>query len=64
MAGSLAVALAVSEAVPAATIPMIVAAALIAVSTVIGRYHYAVDAVAGVVLTLDRVGDSCTRSNR
>jgi len=52
VAGSLAVALAVSEAVPAATIPMLVAAALISVSTVIGRYHYAVDAVAGVVLTL------------
>jgi hypothetical protein len=52
VAGSLAVALAVSEAVPAATIPMLVGAALISVSTVIGRYHYAVDAVAGVVLTL------------
>jgi membrane-associated phospholipid phosphatase len=52
VAGSLAVAIAVSEALPAATVPMLAAAALISVSTVIGRYHYAVDAIAGVALTL------------
>jgi membrane-associated phospholipid phosphatase len=52
VAGALAAALAVSEVVPAATVPMFVAAALIAVSTVVGRYHYAVDAIAGALLTL------------
>ena len=57
VAGSLAVALAVSEAVPAATIPMLVGAALISVSTVIGRYHYAVDGIAGVAADAHRVGD-------
>lgn len=52
VAGSLAVALAISEALPALTVPMLVASSLISVSTVVGRYHYAVDAVAGLVLTL------------
>jgi membrane-associated phospholipid phosphatase len=52
VAGALAAALAVSEAVPAATAPMFVGAGLIAVSTIVGRYHYAVDAVAGAGLTL------------
>lgn len=52
VAGALAAALAVSEAVPAATAPMFIAATLIAISTVVGRYHYAVDAIAGALLTL------------
>jgi membrane-associated phospholipid phosphatase len=52
VAGALAAALAVAEAVPAAAVPMFVGAGLIAVSTVIGRYHYAVDGIAGAVLTL------------
>ena len=52
VAGALAAALAVSEAVPAAAIPMALSAALIAISTVIGRYHYAVDGIAGALLTL------------
>jgi membrane-associated phospholipid phosphatase len=52
VAGALAAALAVSEAVPAAAAPMFLGAGLIAVSTVIGRYHYAVDGIAGALLTL------------
>jgi len=52
VAGSLAVALAVSEALPALTVPMLAASGLISVSTVVGRYHYAVDAIAGLALTL------------
>lgn len=52
VAGALAAALAVSDAVPAAAIPMAIGATLIAISTVIGRYHYAVDGVAGALLTL------------
>ena len=52
VAGALAAALAVSEAVPSATLPMMVAAGLITISTVVGRYHYAVDGIAGALLTL------------
>jgi membrane-associated phospholipid phosphatase len=52
VAGALATALAVSEALPALELPLLIGAGLIAVSTVIGRYHYAVDAVAGALLTL------------
>ena len=52
VAGALAAALAVSEAVPSATIPMMTGALLIAISTIIGRYHYAVDGIAGALLTL------------
>lgn len=51
VAGALATALAVSEALPALRTPMMAGAGLIAVSTVIGRYHYAVDAIAGATLT-------------
>jgi membrane-associated phospholipid phosphatase len=51
VAGALAAALAVSEVVPSAVVPMFAAAALIAVSTVVGRYHYAVDGIAGALLT-------------
>jgi membrane-associated phospholipid phosphatase len=52
VAGALAAALAVAEVVPAAAIPMTAGAVLIAISTVIGRYHYAVDGIAGALLTL------------
>jgi membrane-associated phospholipid phosphatase len=52
VAGALATALAVSEVLPAFRLPLMVGAGLIGVSTVIGRYHYAVDAVAGTLLTL------------
>jgi membrane-associated phospholipid phosphatase len=51
VAGALATALAVSEALPALRLPMMTGAGLIAVSTVVGRYHYAVDAIAGAALT-------------
>jgi membrane-associated phospholipid phosphatase len=52
VAGALAAALAVSEVVPATATPMFIGAGLIAVSTVLGRYHYAVDGIAGALLTL------------
>ena len=52
VAGSLATAIAVSEVLPSLTPWMFGAAIVIAVATVIGRYHYAADAVAGAVLTL------------
>ena len=52
VAGSLATAIAVSEVLPALTPWMFGAAIVITVATVIGRYHYAADAVAGAVLTL------------
>lgn len=52
VAGSLAVAIAVAEAVPGLAVPLFIGAGLISVSTVVGRYHYAVDAIAGVALTL------------
>lgn len=52
VAGSLAAAIAVAEVVPGLAVPMFIGAGLISVSTVVGRYHYAVDAIAGVALTL------------
>jgi membrane-associated phospholipid phosphatase len=52
VAGALAAALAVSEVVPVVAVPMFLGAGLIAVSTVVGRYHYAVDGIAGALLTL------------
>jgi membrane-associated phospholipid phosphatase len=52
VAGSLAVALAVMAAMPWTGGLLLVLAAAIAVATVVGRYHYVVDAVAGAALTL------------
>jgi membrane-associated phospholipid phosphatase len=52
VAGALATALAVSEALPALRAGLMAGAGLITVSTVIGRYHYAVDAIAGALLTI------------
>jgi membrane-associated phospholipid phosphatase len=52
VAGSLATAIAVSEVLPSLAPWMLGAAILISVATVIGRYHYAADAVAGALLTL------------
>jgi membrane-associated phospholipid phosphatase len=52
VAGALAAALAVSEAIPALTMPLFGTALAISISTVTGRYHYAVDGVAGAALTL------------
>lgn len=52
VAGSLAVAVAVSEALPAAGVALLVLAIVIAIATVVGRYHYVVDGVAGALLVL------------
>jgi len=52
VAGSLAVALAVIAAMPLTGLFLLAVAAVIAVATVVGRYHYVVDAVAGAALTL------------
>jgi membrane-associated phospholipid phosphatase len=51
-AGSLAVALAVMAAMPVAGTLLLVVALTISVASVVGRYHYAVDVVSGVALTL------------
>jgi membrane-associated phospholipid phosphatase len=51
VAGSLAVALAVAGAMPWTGAALIALALCIAVATVVGRYHYVVDAVAGAALT-------------
>jgi len=51
-AGSLAVALAVLPAMPAAGAVLLVLAAAIAVGCVVGRYHYVVDVIAGAALAL------------
>lgn len=51
VAGSLAVALAVGSVMPVAGVVLFALAAGIAVATVVGRYHYIVDAVAGALLT-------------
>ena len=52
VAGSLAVALAVIGVMPGAGLLFLVLAASIAVACVVGRYHYIVDVVAGIALTL------------
>jgi membrane-associated phospholipid phosphatase len=52
VAGSLAVALAVIPVMPGAGLLFLVLAASIAVACVVGRYHYIVDVVAGIALTL------------
>jgi hypothetical protein len=52
VAGSLAAAFAVSAALPRAGLAAFFAAAAITVSAVVGRYHYAVDAVTGVGVAL------------
>lgn len=51
VAGSLAVAVAVGRVMPAAGVVLLALALSIAVATVVGRYHYAIDAVAGALLT-------------
>ena len=50
VAGSLAVAIAVAEVLPAAGAVLALLALFIAVATIVGRYHYCVDAIAGAVL--------------
>jgi membrane-associated phospholipid phosphatase len=52
VAGSLACGLAVAPRLPAAGAALMVIAGLIAVASVAGRYHYAADAAAGVLLAL------------
>jgi membrane-associated phospholipid phosphatase len=52
VAGSLAVALAVIGVMPGTGLLFLVLAASIAVACVAGRYHYIVDVVAGIALTL------------
>lgn len=52
VAGSLAIAMAVTGAAPVAGAALAVVAVSIAVACVVGRYHYIVDVVAGVVLAL------------
>jgi membrane-associated phospholipid phosphatase len=52
VAGSLAVALAVIAVMPETGLLLLVLAASIAVACVAGRYHYVVDVVAGIGLTL------------
>lgn len=50
VAGSLAVAVAVSEALPAVGAALFGLALVIAIATVVGRYHYIVDGIAGAML--------------
>jgi membrane-associated phospholipid phosphatase len=52
VAGSLAVALAVIGVMPGAGLLFLVLAASIALACVVGRYHFIIDVVAGVALTL------------
>ena len=51
-AGALATALAVATTMPAAGAIFLVLAGSITVATVIGRYHYLVDSVLGVIVAL------------
>ena len=52
VAGSLAVALAVAGVMPWAGLVLLALAASIAAACVVGRYHYIIDVLAGVALTL------------
>ncbi len=52
VAGSLAVAVAVSEVFAPAGAVLLAVALIIAVATIVGRYHYVVDALAAVVLVM------------
>jgi membrane-associated phospholipid phosphatase len=52
VAGSLAVAFALADAVPALGIGALVLAISISVATVVGRYHYVIDGIAGAVLAV------------
>jgi membrane-associated phospholipid phosphatase len=49
-AGAVATALAVASAMPIAGVVFLVLAASIAIATVVGRYHYVVDSVLGVIV--------------
>lgn len=52
VAGSLAVALAVIDTMPATGAALLVLAASIGVATVVGRYHYVIDGIAGAALAV------------
>ena len=52
VAGSLAVAFAVIDTAPVAGLVLLVLAGTISVATVVGRYHYVVDGIAGAVLAI------------
>ena len=52
VAGSLAVALAVAGAMPFTGAALLLLAAIISVATVVGRYHYILDGIAGAALTV------------
>src|SRR5262245_43684407 len=52
VAGSMAVAFAVSGAMPLAGAALLVVATTVAVATVAGRYHYTIDAIAGFLLAI------------
>jgi undecaprenyl-diphosphatase len=51
-AGSLATALAVGAHLPSAGVPLGLLALAISIASVVGRYHYAADALAGAALAL------------
>jgi membrane-associated phospholipid phosphatase len=51
-AGAVAVALSVYSTSPAAGLVFLMAAAGITVATVLGRYHYAVDSILGVIVAI------------
>jgi membrane-associated phospholipid phosphatase len=52
VAAALAVALTVLASAPAAGVAFLALSAAIALATVVGRYHYAVDSLAGVAVAL------------
>ena len=52
VAGSLAVAFAVMDTAPAVGVALLLLAASISVATVVGRYHYVVDGIAGAALAV------------
>ncbi len=52
VAGSLATAIAVSEVIPALAPWLLAVVVLITIAAVLGRYHYFIDAVTGVLLTV------------
>jgi membrane-associated phospholipid phosphatase len=52
VAGSLAVAFALADAIPSIAIAVLVLAISISVATVVGRYHYVIDGIAGAALAV------------
>jgi membrane-associated phospholipid phosphatase len=52
VAGSLAVAFALIDTMPVTGVALLALAASISVATVVGRYHYVIDGIAGAVLAV------------